>query len=328
MWGKTGIDIFILISGYFMCKSNMTIRRYCKVFFEIYFYQFVIYIIMLALGYETFGKMRIYHLLFDVFQFANASGYFECSFLIFYLFVPFMNKFINAVNRQEYRRFVLLLLFVFTGMSTFFRNVVIFGEVFWFMAVYFIGGYLRIYPPEWSKNLKQSVKLLIFSILFSCGFALLVIYKLSEYKFNNIQYAFFVSDANKLGAVLVSVFLFTTFKNLKIGYSRFINYIASTTFGVLLIHANSNAQRQFMWKDMLHVDTNYCLPMYVLIPKTIIIVVGVFVCCSLVDMIRIQLIEKPVFNHFESIEYGIRTLWQFIKMSIKKVYGCILVIFR
>ena len=30
MWGKTGINIFIMISGYFMCRSKLTIKRYCK----------------------------------------------------------------------------------------------------------------------------------------------------------------------------------------------------------------------------------------------------------------------------------------------------------
>ena len=68
---------------------------------------------------------------------------------------------------------------------------------------------------------------------------------------------YFVIDANKLGAVLVSVFMFTTFKNINIAYSKFINLVAKTSFGVLLLHANSNALRNFMWRELLHVDTFY-----------------------------------------------------------------------
>ena len=147
MWGKTGINIFILISGYFMCQSNLTIRRYCKIAFEWIFYHYMIYFIMLATGYETVTAKRVYQLVFAPFIYANGSGCFTSSFLIFYLFIPFLNRFIRSVNRTEYRRFVLLLLFVFTGLSTFFTNTYIFGEVFWFCAVYFIGGYLRLYPP-------------------------------------------------------------------------------------------------------------------------------------------------------------------------------------
>lgn len=30
MWGKTGINCFVLITGYFMCKSQITLRKFLK----------------------------------------------------------------------------------------------------------------------------------------------------------------------------------------------------------------------------------------------------------------------------------------------------------
>lgn len=30
MWGKTGINCFVMITGYFMCKSHITIRKFLK----------------------------------------------------------------------------------------------------------------------------------------------------------------------------------------------------------------------------------------------------------------------------------------------------------
>ena len=38
MWGKTAINVFVLISGYFMCRSSLTARRYLKILLEIVFY--------------------------------------------------------------------------------------------------------------------------------------------------------------------------------------------------------------------------------------------------------------------------------------------------
>ena len=55
----------------------------------------------------------------------------------------------------------------------------------------------------------------------------------------NLSY-FLVADSNKPRAVLTAVFAFLFFKNLEIGYSKVINIIAASTFGVLLIHANSD----------------------------------------------------------------------------------------
>lgn len=302
-----------------MCKSNLTVKRYCKVLFESYFYILIFYFIFLIFGYETISLKRIYDLIFFAFRSANGSGRFVGSFLIFYLFIPFMNKFVESITKIQYKHWILFLLFVFTGLSTFFFNTFIFGEVFWFCAVYFIGGYLRLYPPKWSENIRSSARLLLYSVIIAWLSVLLI---------NFIQYRtgisrgsnWFVSDANKLGAVLVSVFLFSAFKNIPIGYNNFINLIAKTTFGILLIHANSDAMRQWLWQDLLHVDTSYGLPVSVLIARTAIICICVFIVCSLIDMIRLVFIEKPVFEHFDSIEKLILRAWNWFKKVLYFLY--------
>ena len=37
MWGKTGINCFVLITGYFMCTSQITIRKFLKLYFRLNF---------------------------------------------------------------------------------------------------------------------------------------------------------------------------------------------------------------------------------------------------------------------------------------------------
>lgn len=36
-WGKTGINCFVLITGYFMCKSQITKKKFIKLLIQIYF---------------------------------------------------------------------------------------------------------------------------------------------------------------------------------------------------------------------------------------------------------------------------------------------------
>ena len=38
MWGKTAINAFVLITGYFMCRSRLTIRKMLKLYLEVQFY--------------------------------------------------------------------------------------------------------------------------------------------------------------------------------------------------------------------------------------------------------------------------------------------------
>ena len=53
-WGKTGINCFVLISGYFMCTSRITANKYAKLLFEVEFYRFVIYLVFVLTGYDQF----------------------------------------------------------------------------------------------------------------------------------------------------------------------------------------------------------------------------------------------------------------------------------
>ena len=60
----------------------------------------------------------------------------------------------------------------------------------------------------------------------------------------NLPQYYMVSGSNMPLALLVSVSIFMWFKTLRIPQSRFINAIGGSTFGVLLIHTNSDTMRQ------------------------------------------------------------------------------------
>ena len=81
---------------------------------------------------------------------------------------------------------------------------------------------------------------------------------------------------------------------MNIRQSSFINTVASTTFGVLCIHANSDAMRQWLWKDTLNNVGYYSTRIGYL--HAIASVLAIFVICSMIDYIRIQLIERTFFN--------------------------------
>ena len=104
-------------------------------------------------------------------------------------------------------------------------------------------------------------------------------------------------------------FSFIFFKNIRIPYNKFINTVAASTFGVLLIHANSDAMRQWLWKDMLDNVGHYgakLMPLY-----AVGCVLVIYAVCTLIDIIRINLLEKHFFQwwdkHWEGIYKGYKT---------------------
>ena len=111
---------------------------------------------------------------------------------------------------------------------------------------------------------------------------------------------YFVVDSNKVLALLVALCLFLWFKNMDMKYSKIINSFGAGTFGVLLIHANSNAMRQWLWKDFVDVIGHYALPFGQLVLFSIGVVLAVFIVCNLIDQLRIATLEKWFFNWYDS----------------------------
>lgn len=297
MWGKTAINSFILISGYFMCTKALTIKRYLKVFLETIFYKYLIFIVLLIAGYEQITAVRLFNLLFGYFRYANGGGNFTSSFLMFYLFVPFYNLLIERMKRGQHAALCALLFFWYTICGTFFLNGSVFGEVTWFMVLYFIAAYVRLYPCRWTESWKFALILLLASLVLAYASVVTVDFVGVKLGFHSTYYM--VADCHKFLAFTTSLAAFILFKNWKMPYSRLINSAAATAFGVLCIHASSDAMRTWLWKDFLKVPTYYTAPLPQLVMHAALSVVGIYVICSLIDCLRIRFIERPVMNWIE-----------------------------
>jgi hypothetical protein len=305
MWGKTAINVFILISGYFMCTAKLTVKRFSKVFLETCFYHFIIFLILLIAGYETVGLKRIFKLVFAYIYGANNG--FTSSFLMFYLFIPFYNLLLDKMTKKQFQWLLGLLLFYFTFASTFLFATAIFREATWYMVLYFVAAYIRLYPMEWMKRNRVCGPILLGSILLAYASVLVVDFVGAKLGFDSAYYM--VSDSNHFLAFIIGLFAFLFFKNLNIKNSKIINKIAATTFGVLCIHASSDAMRTFLWKDLLDVSGHYSLSLPNLILYSIVSVAGVFIVCSLIDLLRIQFVEKPVFRWLDKFKWFHKELY-------------------
>ena len=92
--------------------------------------------------------------------------------------------------------------------------------------------------------------------------------------------------------------LFLYFKNLNLGYNKLINIAAASTFGVLMIHANSDSMRRWLWTDVLYNVGAYNSVILYFVCHAIISVLSVYIICTLLDMLRIKFIEEPLFRWF------------------------------
>ena len=297
-WGKTGINCFVLITGYFMCKSHITAKKFFKLLFELEFYNIVIYFIFILSGYEPFSLKVLVISLLPIY---SVSGNFSACFLLFYLCIPFLNILIHNLNEKQHTRLILLVSFIYIFFGTVPKFSVTMNYVSWFCVLFFIASYIRLYPKKifenmafWGIAMLISITLSVISVV-SCAW-------LGSKIDRNIAF-YFVTDSNTFLAVTNGICSFMFFKNLKIKQSKFINTVAASTFGVLCIHANSDTMRRWLWKDTLNNVGAYGSDLIVL--HAIGSVIAIFTICTLIDMARIKLIEKPFFKlwdkHFDGI---------------------------
>lgn len=191
----------------------------------------------------------------------------------------------------------LTLLVILLGVYTVFGSVPVFSIRFnyvtWYCVLFIIASYIRLYPKKLWNNTKLWGWLTLILILTAYASVLACTYLPPKLGIEPRGY-FFLSDSNKILAVLLGISSFLFFKNVKIRQSAFINTVASTTFGVLLIHANSDTMRQWLWVDTLKNTQMFSSNLVII--HAIGAVAAVFIICSFIDFLRIKLIENPLFN--------------------------------
>lgn len=288
-WGKTGINCFVLITGYFMCKSHITWRKFAKLFFELMFYRIVISSIFWLSGYEQFTLIELIKVLIPV---RNIGVGFASAFLVFYLLIPFLNVAFQNMKERQHLMLIAWCSFTYVFLGTLPGFSVTMNYVSWFSVLYIIASYIRLYPKKIYQNTCFWGCMTIVCMLISIISVIASAWLGTKIGCNMAYY--FVTDSNTFLAVVTGICSFMFFKNLKIGYNRFINIVAASTFGVLCIHANSDTMRRWLWRDIVDVVGHYSysfMPIY-----AIGSVLVIFVVCAVIDLFRIHFVEKPFFK--------------------------------
>lgn len=118
---------------------------------------------------------------------------------------------------------------------------------------------------------------------------------LGDYLGKQLPQYYMVIDSDKPLALLVAVSTFMFFKNLNIPYSKFINIAGGASFGVLLIHTNSNI-RPWLWGEVVDCIGSYDMPFWQLIIYSNLVVLAIYAICATIDYIRLKTIEEPIFR--------------------------------
>ena len=284
--GKIGVDVFVLISGFFLISSQaIKTSKILKLWGQIFFYSIAIFVVFIALGIEPFSiKETIKHLAPVTF----SQWWFASTYFVLYILSPYINTLLRTFNNRQYIGFLVLILLCWCIIPTFTGQSFQSNDLLWFIFLYSLAGYYKLYKPQ--INLSAS-KLIALSFLCTIlTFLSAVIFDILGTKISIFgTNATFFYDMQRLPILIVSVLLFIGFLKLNIRHNKIINIISSATFGVYLIHDNRYV-RSFLWKTLFQnksfADSN------MLILHSIFVIAIVFIGCTIIELIRIYVLEN------------------------------------
>ena len=244
--GNIGVILFVLISGYFMIEQKrLKFKKIISLYLQIVFYSLGIYIIFMLLGLESFSVKEFIK---SVFPITFGAYWFMSCYMILYLLSPFINKFLNGLSRAEYLKYLLLMVFIFSILTTVTTKSFYGNELIQFILFYSIGAYFKKYPKNIFNNDKLNKWLLLLTsllLVLSTVFFCIIGTRISIF---NLRSSYFF-DRTSFLALLFSLSIFNIFINRKQFNNKLINIIGSCTLGIYLIHDNFLI-RSIIWSDL------------------------------------------------------------------------------
>ncbi len=299
--GKICFIAFLAVSSWFLSDKPFRSIRFAKTWLEVLFYSVSFAIVTALLGRSfTAGEW------FSVFlPIAGNSHGFASAYLAFYLLIPFLQKAVQQANKKQ----MLFLIGALTYFQIITKGVAyiahyqqyLFSELQLFILVYFLLVYLKRFPIKLLEN-----KWIDLGIFVTC-WCIMTIYPRIALKpglFNSLN-----ADESGIFNIIGGIALMLFFKNIIMKPNRIINAVASTTFGILLIH-DHNFFRYSLWKDVLHVQDHFYSHYFLVW----LVLTSLFVFCAamIIDFARMRFLEKPLFRvkkinkFFEKIDQILR----------------------
>lgn len=255
-FSMVAVNCFVLITGYFSIKSVCNYKKVFKIWREVIFYCISIFLIFKIF---TNTNISIKQSLIYFFPIMLKTYWFISCYVVLYLFAPYLNACLNNIDKQAFKRLIIILLFIncassiLTGINMTSIDATKGYGILWFVTLYCIAAYIRLYGREQYSTASCFIKYVIISLIIYCS--RLVLWKVAgicnlENKINYDVFYYY----NSITIAFSSIYLFLFFKNLNIKHCKnIILKIAPLTLAVYIIH-EAPLIRNILYKNILHTD--------------------------------------------------------------------------
>ncbi len=245
--GKLGVNIFVLISGYFLSKQPVfRWKSILNFFVQVSFFSIAISLIFYAFSADT---LTIKAIIKSLFPLVFNEWWFASAFFLLMFFAPVLSSFLKSCNKKTHLIYIAFMFLIWCVIPSFIEKYVQFNELLWFVFLFFVGSYIEKYSHSSSKNKLINGLLFSASMVAIIGYFLFFDFFVKNKNFFDEYNLYIVTRLNSIILTVASVSLFSLVIHSKPFYNKFINRISACMFGVYLIH-DHRLIRSFLWEDL------------------------------------------------------------------------------
>lgn len=289
----SAVNIFILISGYFLIDSEFKIGRLVELILQMLFYSIGAFAVCLMLDIRPEGGINIYFLTNILFPVHMEVFWFLSSYVIVYALLPVISKGVKAITKKQFTMLLAVMLFFESIFKTFlpvrFEGDKRGYDAIWFLTVFLIGAYFKLYGFKHIKSAFGGLILYLVATVFivaenfTIDFCTVHFGRFEE--INDVAYEY-----NHIFVLLSAIGLFACFLNRKeagIKASKVICALSPMALGVYLFHENLSLR--YNWQKWLGIYDSINTPTLVFVGKIICAVLVIYICGTVTDFVRLKL---------------------------------------
>ena len=315
-WAILGVDLFVIISAWFLCEQSFKSTRVISVLFEAICYIFafsIVYVVMVGIESGSIVVALKSTVLFYLDGIFKQHHWFVVAYILMCFVAPLLNKLIDCITKSSLKSILIVatLAFIyqnFTGAG--YYSVI--ADSADFLYIYLLVGYLKKYGVTIKRPLLNTF--VIFAAVIAGKVSLRYIsddglwhyiYKLIDVTIANIY-----RYSPVLVLLAVNIFAFVIMKKPK--SNSVINAIAGASFGVYLFHetyipisysfispATSEpvVRSQIALRDLVvgwFCDNGFINTGLLFTVEILAVAFLIFICGTLFELLRNTLIQKPV----------------------------------
>ena len=301
--GNVGVDLFLMISGYFLSAKEFRIQSIIKLLAQVLFFSYLCLAVSCLAG-NAVSKWTIIRAVFPT---ITSVYWFFSAYMVLLLLSPFINIFVKNASGKQLFSCLSIMMALWSILPTI-TDITMYGaDLPQFVMFYLLGAYLKKYPDNVLRVPKFRRWLIVCSavLLFASSAILRSLndHVLTSYIFERKYYG-----RTSVFVVGLAIGMFSTAVYHKPWSNKFVNTIASCTFGVYLFHDNPLI-RAMLWPVWVNNTPFY--DSQVLIPRVLLSVVIVYVGCTLIELLRQKFFVKP-------LEYLLEKVYGFCSRILKR----------